>query len=104
MSERVITGCAAVHPDRRGGQHVAMQCSGVLVIDDERQVGVMCATERSQHGNLSQARALLAITSLTSDEREALRWSYEELSELRLDDHEHYSLALKTLLRLLEKP
>jgi protein subunit release factor B len=60
VSERIITGCDAVHPDRRGGQHVAMRCTGVLVIDDDRGIGVMCNTERSQHGNIREARAMLA--------------------------------------------
>jgi hypothetical protein len=77
MSERIIIGCDAVHPDRRGGQHVAMKCSGVLIIDDEKQLGVMCNTERSQYGNKERAAALLAKLSrpaLSADEVEALTW------------------------------
>jgi protein subunit release factor B len=60
MSERIITGCDAVHPDRRGGQHVAKPCTGVLIIDDELGLGVFCNMNRSQYGNTEGARALLA--------------------------------------------
>jgi hypothetical protein len=59
VTRRYITGCDAVHPDRRGGQHVAMRCTGVLVIDDDRSLGVMCNSERSQHGNRTKAEAML---------------------------------------------
>lgn len=59
MSTRVICGCNAVHPDTRGGQHVAMQCSGVLVIDDELGLGVMCNANRSQYGNKAGAEEAL---------------------------------------------
>lgn len=59
MALRIITGCDAVHPDHRGGQHVAKPCTGVLVIDDERGIGVLVNSERSQHGNRTRAEALL---------------------------------------------
>jgi protein subunit release factor B len=77
MSERIIIGCNAVHPDRRGGQHVAMKCTGVLIIDDEQGIGVQCSSERSQHGNVTKARAMLAKLSksavtLSEEEREYL--------------------------------
>lgn len=57
---RYITGCAAVHPDQRGGQHVARHCTGVLAIDDERNIGVLVNSERSQYGNKTRATELLA--------------------------------------------
>lgn len=57
---RIIVGCDAVHPNRRGGQHVAMHCTGVLVIDDERGIGVLVNTERSQHANRQKAERPLA--------------------------------------------
>lgn len=59
MSERIITGCEAVHPDQRGGQHVAKHCTGVLIIDDELGLGVFCNMNRSQYGNIAGAREIL---------------------------------------------
>jgi protein subunit release factor A len=59
MNLRYVIGCDAVHPDRRGGQHVAMRCTGVLMIDDERGIGVLCNSERSQHGNKERAEQML---------------------------------------------
>jgi protein subunit release factor A len=56
---RYIVGCDAVHPDRRGGQHVAMACPGVLVIDDEAGIGVLVQHERSQVKNKNLAETLL---------------------------------------------
>lgn len=61
MTRRIISGCDAVHPDSRGGQHVAKHCTGVLVIDDELGLGVMCNGERSQYGNREKANALLDL-------------------------------------------
>ena len=60
MTIRYITGCDAVHPDRRGGQHVAMRCSGVLAIDDEKGIGVLVTNERSQMKNKEKAETRLA--------------------------------------------
>ncbi len=60
MIRRYIVGCDAVHPDRRGGQHVARGCStGVLVIDETTGFGVLAQFERSQHKNKVLAEALL---------------------------------------------
>ncbi len=59
MTLRIITGCAAAHPDQRGGQHVAKQCTAVLVIDDDRGIGVLCSSERSQLANHRKAIDLL---------------------------------------------
>jgi protein subunit release factor A len=59
MPTRVILGCAAVHPDQRGGQHVAMSCTGVLIIDEELGLGVMCNANRSQFGNKAGAEEAL---------------------------------------------
>ena len=70
---RIITSCAAVHPDQRGGQHVAMSCPGVLAIDDDREIGVLVATERSQMANKRRALALLSALTLTAEDVEALR-------------------------------
>lgn len=55
----IVIGCAAAHPDRRGGQHVARQCSDVLVIHKRTGIGVRNGTERSQRRNLEIARAKL---------------------------------------------
>ena len=57
---RYVVGCDAVHPDRRGGQHVAKSCTGVLAIDDDVGVGVLVTSERSQMANKAKAAALLA--------------------------------------------
>jgi protein subunit release factor A len=59
VTRRCIVGCDAVHPDRRGGQHVAMACPGVLVIDDAHGIGVLVTTERSQIRNKQKAETLL---------------------------------------------
>lgn len=59
MTRRYVTGCEAVHPDRRGGQHVAMSCSGVLAIDEDAQLGVLVMDERSQIKNKQKADTLL---------------------------------------------
>lgn len=56
---RYVTGCDAVHPDRRGGQHVARPCFGVLALDETKGIGVMVSSERSQHGNKTRADELL---------------------------------------------
>lgn len=55
----VVHGCAAAHPDRRGGQHVAMQCSGVLVVHKPTGIAVRVLDERSQIKNKSRAVSLL---------------------------------------------
>ena len=59
MTRRYITGCDAVPPDRRGGQHVAMACPGVLAIDDEAGIGVLVMHQRSQVKNKQAAETLL---------------------------------------------
>jgi hypothetical protein len=70
---RYVSGCDAVHPDRRGGQHVAMSCSGVLAIDDEAELGVLVMAERSQFKNRARADELLdAMHRLVSDEATVL--------------------------------
>jgi protein subunit release factor B len=55
----IVVGCEAVHPDRRGGQHVAKQCTGVLVIHQLSGIGVMCNVNRSQYGNRAGAMEML---------------------------------------------
>lgn len=61
----VVTGCAAVHPDQRGGQHVAMHCTGVRITHKPSGISVLSTSERSQHGNRMKAytrlRQLLAL-------------------------------------------
>ncbi len=42
------TGCAAAHPDRRGGQHAGI-CVGVLVIHKPTGIAVRVTSERSQY-------------------------------------------------------
>jgi hypothetical protein len=66
---RYILGCDAVHPDQRGGQHVARKCTGVLAIDDEHGIGVLVNTERSQYGNRQRADALLARLAVIAASR-----------------------------------
>lgn len=51
----IVTGCAAAHPDQRGGQHVAMSCSGVLIIHKPTGIGVRVLDERSQYKNKAKA-------------------------------------------------
>lgn len=55
----VVAGCSAVHPDQRGGQHVAKQCTGVLMIHHPTGIGVMCNVNRSQYGNRAGALEML---------------------------------------------
>jgi hypothetical protein len=55
----VTIGCAAVHPDRVGGQHVAKPCSGVRLTHVPTNTSVMVDTERSQHANRARAMDLL---------------------------------------------
>lgn len=75
MSElRVVAGCNAVHPEQRGGQHVSKPCSGVMVIDDDIGIGVMCNSERSQRGNRARAESILRASILTAEDREVLEW------------------------------
>jgi len=64
---RYQTGCHAVHPDQRGGQHVAMECPGVMAISDDHEVGVLVFTERSQMKNKIKATELLTLLIATID-------------------------------------
>ena len=59
MTRRTITGCDAVHPDRRGGRHVAKPCVGALVIDEDTGIGVRVTRERSQGACVMRAHELL---------------------------------------------
>ena len=54
-----VVGCAAAHPDQRGGQHVARSCSGVLVVHKPTGLGCRCLEERSQIKNKTLALARL---------------------------------------------
>lgn len=67
----VVAGCSAVHPDQRGGQHVAKQCTGVLVIHNPSGIGVMCNVNRSQYGNRAGAMEMLTkLVNEYGDQRE----------------------------------
>lgn len=55
----VIVGCAAAHPDRRGGQHVARSCVDVMVIHKPTGIGVRVNDQRSQMANHTWAKAKL---------------------------------------------
>jgi protein subunit release factor A len=59
VTRRYITGCDAVHPDRRGGQHVSKPCTGLTVIDDETGLGVTVIDVRSQWQLRAEADRLL---------------------------------------------
>jgi hypothetical protein len=55
--------------DVRGGQHVGTPC-GVLVFDDELQLGVFTFSERSQFKAVGEANALLDLAAETTPDRE----------------------------------
>lgn len=55
----ITTGCHAVHPDRRGGQHVAVHCTGVRILHIPTGVEVLSSEERSQLRNLEAAMQML---------------------------------------------
>jgi protein subunit release factor A len=100
----VTTGCDAVHPDQRGGQHVAKQCTGVRIMHKPSGISVLSKDERSQHGNRVKAyerlRRLIAA-DLTSDEVEALRDLRSRVGHIHPWSPLH-SAALNVLERLLE--
>ena len=60
-----VLGCDAAHPDRRGGQHVAMPCCAVMVIHKPTGIAVRCMDMRSYRANrrevLKRLTALLAV-------------------------------------------
>lgn len=53
----ITVGCAAAHPDRMGGQHVAKQCTGVRITHKPTGLTLMIDSERSQHRNKELALA-----------------------------------------------
>lgn len=55
----IVSGCAAAHPDRRGGQHVAKTCTGVLIVHKPTGIAVRMLDERSQYKNKQNALAKL---------------------------------------------
>jgi protein subunit release factor A len=57
----ILAGCDAVHPDRRGGQHVAMHCGGVRVLHVPTGIAVTVISERSQIKSREKAMAMLEI-------------------------------------------
>lgn len=50
-----ISGCAAVHPDQRGGQHVAMACPGVRATHRDTGITALVSDERSLFKNRHKA-------------------------------------------------
>lgn len=72
----VIAGCDAAHPDQRGGQHVARQCTAVRVLHRPTGLAVTSTEHRSLHANREAAFAVLQrllTPVLTADDREALK-------------------------------
>jgi len=55
----IITGCAAAHPDRRDGQHVAKKCTAVRVLHAPSGIAVTVTRERSQRAAKTKAITLL---------------------------------------------
>ncbi len=45
---QIVAGCDAAHPERRGGQHVAKPCGGVMVIHKPTGIAVRVDDARSQ--------------------------------------------------------
>lgn len=57
----IVSGCIAVHPERRGGQHVAMMCTGIRVTHKPTGISVLANDERSQHANREVAMRKLEV-------------------------------------------
>jgi hypothetical protein len=82
----IVSGCAAAHPDRRGGQHVAKTCTGVRVTHRATGISEFVDSERSQHANqeLAVARLEVIVDELRQEELDELRmvarrvWTYME--------------------------
>jgi hypothetical protein len=71
----VTAGCAADHPDQRGGQHVARQCTAVRIRHVPTGVEVVSRSHRSQLGNRASALRMLAAAIEADQERPvAIRW------------------------------
>jgi hypothetical protein len=66
----IVSGCAAAHPDRRGGQHVAKTCTGVRVTHRATGISEFVDSERSQHANqeLAVARLEVIVDELRQEE------------------------------------
>lgn len=67
----ITTGCAAAHPDRRGGQHVAQPCTGVRIRHVPTGVVAYSLDERSQFAN-RQAALLTLHAELDKQEHDPL--------------------------------
>lgn len=56
LDDLVITaGCEAAHPDRRGGQHVAMACVAVRIVHRPTGLEVLVVEHASQRTLMSRA-------------------------------------------------
>jgi hypothetical protein len=78
----VTTGCTAAHPDRRGGQHVAKQCTAVRILHRPTGIAVLSRDERSQHANRVVAYERLQALLATNTELTRLRALVQERDEL----------------------
>jgi protein subunit release factor A len=73
----VTTSCLAVHPDRRGGQHVSRPCTGVRVMHRPTGIGVFVNSEQSQMRNHEHAMARLRLVLEALQQARVITWADE---------------------------
>jgi len=77
----ITTGCVAAHPDQRGGQHVAKECSGVRILHRPTGIGVLVNDERSQFKNkqkaLEKLRTVLGTVETARAPKNTKAWCSE---------------------------